>query len=76
MSDYLLLAGVALCLISVIIAVVQLAQTKPPRAAAITLILGVVAIFAGAYLNPEPFQPQDVVTAWNRVVAEAQTPAQ
>ena len=48
MSDYLLLAGVALGLVSILLAVVQLVQATPPRAAVITLILGIVAIFAGA----------------------------
>lgn len=67
MTDYLLLAGVALCLISVVAAVVQLLQTQPPRAAVITLIIGIVAIFAAAYLDPEPFQPTDVLAAWDRV---------
>lgn len=74
MSDYLLLAGVALCLISIIVAIVQLLQLQPPRAAAITLILGIAAIFGAAYLDPEPFQPTDVVQAWDRVSSEATTP--
>ncbi|MCF3972498.1 hypothetical protein [Paracoccus salsus] len=72
MSDYLLLAGVALCLISVLVAVAQLVQTRPPRAGVILLVLGIVAIFAAAYLQPGPFTPQDVLAAWDRVSAEAQ----
>lgn len=71
MTDYLLLAGVALCLLSVIVAIVQLIQMQPPRAAAITLVVGIAAIFAAAYLDPAPFQPQDVLAAWDRVSAEA-----
>ncbi|MBK4215726.1 hypothetical protein JJJ17_07300 [Paracoccus caeni] len=67
MSDYLLLAGVALCAISVIAAVVQLLQTQPPRAAAIMLILGIVAIFAAAYTSDEPLQPESVFAAWDRL---------
>ena len=74
MSDYLLLAGVALCVISVVLAVVQLLQSVPPRAAVITLILGIVAIFGGAYLNPEPFQVTDIAQAWDRVSTDAMTP--
>ena len=46
MSDLLLLGGIALCLLSVIVAVVQLLRTQPPRAAAILLVLGISAIFA------------------------------
>ncbi|SET14995.1 hypothetical protein [Paracoccus homiensis] len=72
MSDYLLLAGVALCLISVVAAVVQLLQTQAPRGAVITLILGIVLIFAGAFTSPEPFQPQTILGAWDRVSGAAQ----
>lgn len=67
LSDYLLLAGIALCVISVIVAIVQLLQTEPPRGAVITLLLGIVLIFAGAYTAPKPFQPQDILSAWARV---------
>ncbi|HIC66102.1 MAG: hypothetical protein ACU0DB_09035 [Paracoccus sp. (in: a-proteobacteria)] len=74
MSDYLLLAGVALGLVSILLAVVQLVQATPPRAAVITLILGIVAIFAAAYLNPEPFQAGDLARAWDRVATDAMTP--
>lgn len=75
MSDYLLLAGVALCLISVVAAVVQLLQTQPPRGAVITLILGIVLIFAGAFTNPDPFKPQDIASAWTRITQETPHPA-
>ncbi|RNF35052.1 hypothetical protein [Paracoccus methylarcula] len=67
LSDYMLLAGVALCVISVIAAIVQLLQTEPPRGAVITLLLGIVMIFAGAYTAPKPFHPQDILSAWTRV---------
>lgn len=67
LSDFLLLAGVALCVISVIVAVVQLLQTVPPRGAVITLILGIVLIFAGAYTAPKTFHPRDILSAWSRV---------
>lgn len=73
MTDYLLLAGVALCLISVVAAIIQLLQTRPPRGAAIALVLGVAAIFAAAWLSPEPLQPHDVVQAWSRVSSQATT---
>ena len=55
MSDLLLLAGLALCVLSVLLAVFQLLQTQPPRAAALALLGGIVLIFAGAYLDPAPF---------------------
>ena len=64
MSDILLLGGVALCLLSVLWAVVQLLRTEPPRAAAIMLVLGIALLFLGAYLQPDGFQPGDVMRAW------------
>lgn len=69
MSDYLLLGGVVLGAVSILAALVQLLQSQPPRGSVITLIFGAVLIFAGAYLSPEPFQPQNVVAAWERVSA-------
>ena len=67
MGDFLLLGGIALCAFSVIYAVIQLLRVEPPRAAVITLILGIVAMFAGAYLQPGPFNMADVTDAWTRV---------
>lgn len=75
MTDYLLLAGVALCLISVVLAVVQLMQTQPPRAAAVALVFGIALIGAGAWLSPDPFQPGDVLAAWDRVTQGSATAA-
>jgi xanthosine utilization system XapX-like protein len=75
MSDYLLLAGVALCLVSVLLAVIQLIRLEPPRAAVILLILGIVGLFAGAYLAPAPFQVEDIATAWQNVTAGPVAPA-
>ena len=74
MSDLLLLGGIALCLISVLVAVVQLLRTQPPRAAAILLVLGVAAIFAAAYLAPEPFGLEQIPQAWARLVGGATAP--
>lgn len=69
MSDYLLLGGVALCLLSIVMAVVQLAQTRPPRSAAILLVFGIAAILAAGWLVPDPVSPLDVAGAWARVTA-------
>lgn len=66
-SDLLLLGGVALCVISVIAAIIQLLQTQPPRGAAITLVVGIVLIFGGAYCSPDPFKPQSFLAAWQRI---------
>lgn len=68
LSDLLLLGGVALCAISVIAAIVQVLQSQAPRGAVITLVLGILLIFGGAYTSPEPLQPQSVLSAWHRVV--------
>lgn len=73
MSDLLLLGGIALCLVSVIVAVVQLLQTQPPRAAVILLILGIAMIFAAAYLGPQPFSLQQIPQAWGRLSGAATT---
>lgn len=67
MSDFLLLGGIALCLLSVIFAVIQLLRLEPPRTAIIMLILGIVAMFAGASLAPEPFTLQEIPAAWARM---------
>ncbi|MTE01384.1 hypothetical protein GIY56_13925 [Paracoccus sp. YIM 132242] len=74
MSDLLLLGGIALCLISVVVAVVQLLQTRPPRAAAILLVLGIAAIFAAAWLGPQPFGLEQIPQAWARVTGGATAP--
>ena len=74
MSDLLLLGGVALCLLSVIVAVVQLLRTQPPRAAAILLVLGIAAIFAGVYLGGEDFSIDQIPAAWDRVIGTTPTP--
>ena len=71
MSDYLLLAGVALCVISIIVVVVQLLQTQAPRAGAILLILGIVAIFSAAYTSDAALTPETVLGAWDRVTGTA-----
>lgn len=74
MSDLLLLGGIALCLISIVVALVQLLQTRPPRAAAILLVLGIAAIFAAAYLGPQPFSLEQIPQAWGRLVGGVTTP--
>ncbi|RJL01878.1 hypothetical protein D3P06_11890 [Paracoccus aestuarii] len=67
MSDVLLLAGVALCLLSLVLAVVQLLQTQPPRAAALALVAGIFLLFVGAWTNPQPFGPDTIPAALDSV---------
>lgn len=74
MSDLLLLGGIALCVISVLVAVVQLLRTHPPRAAAILLVVGIAAIFAAAYLGPQPFGLEQIPEAWARLAGGVSAP--
>ena len=67
MSDILLLLGAALCLLSVLMALVSVMLTQPPRAAAIALVLGIVAMFAGAQLSQGPFGVETLTGAAQRL---------
>lgn len=69
MSDLLLVAGAALGVLSVILAIVALARTRPPRGAAIALVAGIAALAAGAWLDPTPFRIPDIAEAWARLIA-------
>lgn len=71
-ADYFVIAGLALCAVSVIYAVIQLVQLQPPRAAAITLILGIVLLFLGALASPQSFTMAEIRGAWGRVTGQDQ----
>ncbi|WP_026155189.1 hypothetical protein [Paracoccus sp. N5] len=68
MIDILLLAGVALCVLSVLLAIVSVARTRAPRGAAIALVLGLVLVFAGAWLDPRPFGVEALKESWQRLL--------
>lgn len=68
MSDILILLGTAMMALSVILAIAALARTEPPRAAAIAFVLGIAALFAGAWIDPTPFRLQDLGLAWQRLL--------
>lgn len=70
-ADLLLLGGILLCLLSVVLAVVQLARTQAPRAAILTFMAGIVVLVLGASVDPDPFHPDDVVSAFRRVTGLA-----
>ncbi|WP_378946148.1 hypothetical protein [Paracoccus sp. R86501] len=70
-ADLLLLGGIALCLLSVVLAVVQLARTQAPRAAILVFVAGILVLVFGASVDPDPFHPDDVVSAFQRVTAFA-----
>ena len=74
LPQILLLAGVALCALSVLVAVIQLAQTQAPRGAAILFVFGIAAMLAGAWLNPEPFEVTDIGTAWTELIGGQSAP--
>ena len=69
MIDLLLLAGVALCALSVVMAVVSVARTRAPRGAALALVLGIVVLFAASWLDERPFGWRSVCDAWERLVS-------
>ena len=69
MIDLLLLAGVALCALSVVMAVVSVARTRAPRGAALALGLGIVALFAASWLDERPIGWRSVCDAWERLVS-------
>ncbi len=66
-ADLLLLGGIALCALSVVLAVVQLARTQAPRAAILTFMAGILVLVIGASVDPDPFHPDDVASAFHRV---------
>lgn len=68
MSDLFILLGTVLMALSVVLAIASLARTEPPRGAAIAFVIGVAALFAGAWLEPTPFRVQDLGLAWQRLL--------
>lgn len=68
MIDILLLAGVALCVLSVLAAIISVARTRAPRGAALLLVLGIALGFAGAWLDQRPFGVESLEESWDRLV--------
>lgn len=62
-----MLAGIALCLLSMVLAVVQLLRTQTPRAAILALLGGIVLLFAGALAGPDPVGPETIPAALERL---------
>lgn len=69
MIDLLLLAGIALCAVSVVMAIVSVARTQAPRGAALALVLGIVALFATVLLDTRPLGLGSVAQSWQRLVS-------
>lgn len=74
LSDLAVLAGIALAVLSVVLAVVALAQTRPPRGGALALVAGIVLFGLGAWASTQPITPAMVCDAWTRVTSTKQTP--
>lgn len=68
MSDILLLLGAALCALSLLMAIFSVLRTQPPRAAAITLVLGLVLMFAGARMAEGPLGVETLTDAGQRLI--------
>ncbi len=45
----------------------QLARTQAPRAAILTFMAGILVLVIGASVDPDPFHPDDVASAFHRV---------
>lgn len=67
MTDILLGAGLVLCLLSVVLAVVQLLRTQPPRAAALAFVAGILLIFWAFAMQPQPFSPEGLAASLDRL---------
>lgn len=69
MTDILIIAGTVLCALSVLLAIISVAQTRAPRGAALALVLGIAAMFGGAFTADAPFTVDSVTGAWKRLTA-------
>lgn len=67
MADILLLLGATLCALSIVAAVVALLQTQAPRAAAILLVGGILALALAAWLQPGSVGFPQLAGAWGRL---------
>ena len=67
MADILLLLGAALCALSIPAALISLLRTEAPRAAAILLAGGVLALALAAWLQPGSVGFSQLGAAWGRL---------
>lgn len=75
MIDLMLLAGVALCVLSVVMAVVSVIRTRAPRGAALALVAGLVLLVAGTWLDPRPLGLDGLAQSWTRLTTGREGPA-
>ena len=64
MADILLLLGAALCVLSIPAALISLLRTEAPRAAAILLVGGVLALALAAWVQPGSVGFAQIGAAW------------
>ncbi|AGT07514.1 hypothetical protein [Paracoccus aminophilus] len=69
MIDLMLIAGSALCVLSIVAAIVAVSQTRAPRGAAILLMLGIIVLLIGAKMDAKAMNPANMVGAWKRLFA-------
>ena len=67
MADILLLLGAALCALSIPAALIALLRTEAPRAAAILLVGGVLALALAAWVEPGSVGVSQLGVAWGRL---------
>lgn len=68
MVDILLLAGVAFCALSLVMAVVAVTRTRAPRGAAIAFTVGIVLLMMNAWFGDRPFGVTAVKESGRRFV--------
>ncbi|MFB9221514.1 hypothetical protein [Paracoccus cavernae] len=69
MVDLLLIAGSAFGVLSVILAVIAVMQTRAPRGAAIGLMLAIIFFVLGAKVDPAAINPIRLGEAWQKLFA-------
>ena len=74
LSDLAVLLGAALAALSVILAVVALAQTRAPRGAALAFTTGILLLVAGGFASVQPVTPAMIGQAWSRVISPKPAP--
>ncbi|WBU63004.1 hypothetical protein [Paracoccus aerodenitrificans] len=67
MADFLFLLGVALCVFSVVAAIIAVLQTRAPRIAAILLVAGILLTGLAAWMQPGIVSVDQIGAAWGRV---------
>ncbi|SDE56756.1 hypothetical protein SAMN05421538_10830 [Paracoccus isoporae] len=67
MADVLLLLGTALCVLSVLSAIISVLRTQAPRPAAILLCLGIAVLVVAAVIEPGSVGFDQIGAAFGRV---------